>query len=78
VRVGILRTGREYHVFERLADVPASLVEDTDLVVERVVLLDANKTTTGRATYQTPGTLEAERRRQAGGIQSYFAGFRAL
>ncbi len=43
----------------------------------QVVLLDANKTT-GRATYLTPGTLAAERRRQAGGIHSYFAGLRTL
>lgn len=144
-------TWRDYRVFERLADVPASLVENPDLVVERflpeledglyhihmyqflgggercsrigsrdpvfkadtstaahvvephaaarawreelgldygkidytlhegeVILLDANKTTGASGTYLEYDTLRAERRRQADGIHSYFAGLKPL
>ncbi len=143
-------TWRDYRIFERPADVPASLLEHPDLVVERflpdvedglyhsymylflgdaercsrlsspepvfkadssttacavephpaarawreelgldygkidyivrdgeVILLDANKTT-GSSTYIEPGKLGAERRRQANGIHSYFAGLQPL
>jgi hypothetical protein len=42
-----------------------------------VILLDANKTT-GNAAYLDPGTLTAERRRQANGIYAYFAGLKPL
>lgn len=149
-RLSTTPTWLDYRVFDRLADVPASLVENPDLVVERflpdledglyhlhmyqflgdgercarvgsrepvfkadtsttasvvephaaarawreelgldygkidytvhegeVILLDANKTT-GSATYLEPGTLRAERRRQADGIHSYFAGLQPL
>jgi hypothetical protein len=150
MRLGAVPTWHDYRVFERLADVPASLVENPDLVVERflpevedglyhlhmyqflgdgercarlsspepvfkgdtstsarvvephaaarawreelgldygkidytvregqVILLDANKTT-GSSTYLEPGTLLSERRRQAAGIHSYFAGLKSL
>jgi hypothetical protein len=149
-RMGAVPTWRNYRVFERLADVPASLVENPGLVVERflpdfedglyhlymyqflgdgercarlssrepllkgdtsttarvvephaaarawreelgldygkidytvregeVIVLDANKTT-GSAAYLEADTLQAERRRQANGIHSYFAGLKPL
>jgi hypothetical protein len=150
MRLGAVPTWRDYRVFERLADVPASMLENPALVVERflpemegglyrvhmyqflgdgercarlasrepvfkadtsmtasvvephaaarawreelgldygkidytvrngeVILLDANKTT-GNAAYLDPGTLAAERRRQANGIHAYFAGLKPL
>jgi hypothetical protein len=149
-RLGAAPTWLDYRVFDRLADVPASLVENPALVVERflpdiedgryhlhmyqflgdgercarlssrepvfkgdtsttahvvephaaarawreelgldygkidytvregeVILLDANKTT-GMATYLEPDALRAERRRQAEGVHSYFAGLQPL
>jgi hypothetical protein len=150
-RLAAAPTWRDYRVFERLADVPASLAENPDLVVERflpeledglyhvhmyqflgdgercsrigsndpvlkadtstrasvvephaearawreelgldygkidytvhegeVILLDANKTTGSSTNYLESGTLRAERRRQADGIHSYFAGLKPL
>jgi hypothetical protein len=149
-RAGASPVWSDYRVFDRLADVPASVFERSDLVVERflpdvenglyhiqiyqflgdgercsrlgspspllkaedctcaqtvephpaarawreelgldygkidyiardgeAILLDANKTT-GTATYGDPGELAAQRRKQANGIHSYFAGGRPL
>jgi hypothetical protein len=49
--------------------------EKIDYIVRdgEAILLEANKTT-GTATYGEPAELEAQRRKQAAGIHSYFAG----